>query len=95
MCLGPEMARGVRAYVRHTADCRVKAGMIRPVREGESLVGGGVCLEHKKGDVYAVVHEVPPMAAADERSGPAQVSTKDYRKGWDRIFGSRQPIGEA
>ncbi len=36
---------------------------------------------------------------ADERAardkGPAQVATDEYRKGWDNVFGIRQPIGEA
>jgi len=95
MALGPETAQGLRPYLRHTADCQVKAGLIRPMREGEPMVGGGVCLEHKEGHVYAVVHEVPSMVATMDRSGPAQVATDDYRQGWDRIFGSRPTIGEA
>jgi len=70
--------------------------MIRPTREGEPLVGGGMCLEHQSGNIYTVVHEVAPMArAASKSSGPAQVATDQFREGWDRIFGSRQPVGEA
>ena len=31
----------------------------------------------------------------DERSGPAQVATPEYREGYDRIFGKKQKVGLA
>jgi hypothetical protein len=37
----------------------------------------------------------PNGAAERAAKGPTQVATEDYRKGWDNVFGIRQPVGEA
>lgn len=44
-----------------------------------------------------MIHEddCPNRPASQAKSGPAQVATDDYRKGWDNVFGIRQPVGEA
>lgn len=31
----------------------------------------------------------------NQSSGPSQVSTEDYRNGWDNVFGNKQPVGQA
>lgn len=33
--------------------------------------------------------------AERESKGPSTVATDAYRKGWDNVFGIRQPVGEA
>ncbi len=32
---------------------------------------------------------------AEKKSGPAQVATKQYRQGWESIFGAKQTVGQA
>lgn len=38
-----------------------------------------------------------PNGAAErtEAKGPSQVATEDYRKGWENVFGIKQPVGQA
>lgn len=39
--------------------------------------------------------DCPNGAAERAAKGPSQVASEDYRKGWDNVFGIRQPVGEA
>lgn len=64
----------------------LSVGQVRPVVEGAPLHGELLKLEPREGtplfDVQ-VLYEPPPSA---ERSGPAQVATQRYRRGWDAVF---------
>jgi hypothetical protein len=93
-----EDGRGAR--VVRIRDGEVSAGEIRPVREGEAVNQSEVVrlrpLEH---DARVCEVEVlhapqaasakPEQASAEQRSassGPARVSTPNYRKNWSTIF---------
>ncbi len=96
---GPALPDGARPFVRHTADHKIQAGIMRPVVEGEPLYNGAFALEHKEGDLYRV-HEVTPHkadAATDDggHKGPARVNSRAYQSGWDAIFGKKATVGQA
>lgn len=50
-------------------------------------LGKGVChvLPIEGDDEHVQIEEVAPASSG---RGPAMVSSKDYRQGWDRVFGS-------
>ena len=39
--------------------------------------------------------DCPNGKAERESKGPSTVATEDYRKGWDNVFGIKQPVGQA
>jgi hypothetical protein len=72
---------------------RVEVGQMADVKEGEPIRGEVVKLKPRQEsprlfDVEVVVPREEP-AAAQARSGPAQVASERYRRGWDDIFGAR------
>jgi hypothetical protein len=95
--LGPELGNGMRVGVRHTADHQMQVGQVRPVREGENLVGGRYLLGKTDGQRMIVESELDLRggcaATAGEQVGPAMVTSDEYREGWDRVFGPA--IGQA
>lgn len=71
-------------------DGKLQAGTFRPAREGEPIPEGHelVYLGDQREDGWYNV------AASFRNSGPAQVATRAYRDGYDRIFG-KQKVGLA
>ena len=97
---GPAIGNG-RLFVRHNANHEVSVGVLHPVKEGENIAGRDVLrLDHIEGQRYAVTElnstAKPTSApASSDKTGPAQVNTKNYRDGWDRIFGTKPTVGQA
>jgi hypothetical protein len=89
--LGPSLGDGTHAVVRHNGDHRIEYGTARILEPGQTPPNNGehLRLRPKGGSVY----EVRPVEKG-ERSGPAQVSTRAYRSGWDNIFGNKT-VGQA
>ena len=71
----------------------VQVGEVRPLKEGQALLGGEVVSLHPREGTprlcdVEVVHRVPEAVAS--RSGPAQIASHAYRESWDRVFGTGQ-----
>lgn len=95
--LGPEMG-GMRPYARHTADHRIETGVLCLAKEGQTLQDGAVYLEEtSSAGLYNVVHEhrSPGRKPPTTHSGPAMVASKQYKSGWDNIFGGKKTVGQA
>lgn len=72
---------------------RLEAGVLRPLEDGKPITGEIVKLtprdEPMLYDVETQMTVPEPAAATDvarATSGPAQVATDGYRKGWDAIW---------
>lgn len=91
---GPELEPGVRIARRRrdgeTRDVLVTAaGDGVPIQPGSELATfeqQGQCDED--GTRWHTI-------TSSYRHGPAQVATPKYREGYDRIFGKKQPVGQA
>jgi hypothetical protein len=72
---------GHQHVVRHHPDHSLELGTVLHVPDGKPLPSGAEIVTAKAlGDGrYAIVDSV--------KVGPAQVATKQYREGWDRVFG--------
>lgn len=80
---------------------RVEAGVLQPLREGRPLVSGEVVSLRPRENTpwlcdVEVQHKVAPAPpGADPVSdtvGPPRVSSRQYREGYERIFGgARKP----
>jgi hypothetical protein len=82
--------QGVRV-VRARED-RLETGEVRPLKEGQPLVGGEV-VQLAPRDGAPRLCDVRVLARLGEAEGrsdgkPAQVATSAYRESWDRIFGA-------
>ena len=80
--LGPALDDRHNLFFRQNSK-GVECGVARHVRDGECLDDTALLLEGP-GPFYKV-HEINTKAG---RSKPA---TKDYRDGWDRVFGKPNP----
>jgi hypothetical protein len=79
--------------VERRKDGRVHLGTLTPMKNGQSLLTNAEVVKITPGedewhDVETVYEPGP------ELSGPPQVATPAYRKGYDRIFG-KQKVGLA
>lgn len=102
--VGPRLPSGVGHHVLRKRGDRIEAGSISPLEEGKPIHGDLVRLEARDEpglyDVrveHAAPKATPRMAPhtakrLEERSGPAQVASDDYRRGWTRLFGA-PPLG--
>lgn len=88
---GPELEGGGRMVARRRGNV-VEYGTMkdpeygRPMAPNSELIRVGARDEDGWHDVTVLY---------SNRSGPAQVATPQYREGYDRIFGKKQPVGEA
>lgn len=83
--LGPPSPDGSIPAVRVGCD-RVSVGVFRPAKPGSSLAGREVVSLRATGGGLA--HEVDVLY--DGRSGhagPAMVNSREFRSGWDAVFG--------
>ncbi len=82
-------ADGEGVNVLRARDERLEIGQVRPLKEGKSITGEIVQLIPREGSPRAF--DVKVMAKIDGPAalpaGPAQVATREYRDGWDRVFG--------
>jgi hypothetical protein len=84
---------GAGLKVLRARNDRIETGVLRPLVEGQAIVGEVVRLEPRKEfpllcDVKVEVDARPP-ATRGVRHGPAQVATDSYRKNWDAIYNRR------
>ena len=94
--LGGPTEDGQGAHVVRIREGSVSAGEIRPVKEGETITHNEV-LRLRPLDGEQRVCEVEVLHAPKElpkpeqtSSGPARVSTPNYRKNWNTIFASKR-----
>jgi hypothetical protein len=89
-------ADGEGVNVLRARDRHLELGEMRPLKEGKPITGEVVQLTPRAGAKNAFDVEVlakvssPALAAA----GPAQVATREYRDGWDRVFGEPAPTAD-
>ena len=94
MTLGPILEDGARPYVRHRPGCGIETGFAKPAVDGQpvGLSDSVIQLDHESNGIYNVktLYERPRTT-----DGPPQVSTEAFRSGWDRIFSTKQTVGQA
>ena len=78
--LGPDLGKGLRPAIRHTADHKIEAGIIREVVDGETLPKDAMFIERIEDNRY----KCSPVLESHE--GPTRATSPAYRSGWDRIF---------
>ena len=82
--------QGVHILRRRDENAPVEAGLLQPLVEGRPITGELVSMKQREDMpmLYDVKSEIP---APESRSGsgPSQVATDSYRKGWDAIWGGR------
>jgi hypothetical protein len=80
------------AAAKPTGQWVVEAGEVRPIVEGRPLNGAELVTLNKREDIPAYdVDVVIPRARQPQLSGPPQVATEQYRRGWDQTFESDEP----
>ncbi len=85
--LGPRTADGGGVHVLRARQERIEIGELRPLAEGRPIAGEVLTLAPREGNprVCDVKESFAPRLP---QKGPAKVSSKAYREGWDDIFGS-------
>lgn len=81
--------RGLHVLRRRTDDGPVEIGIVQPLVEGKPITGEVISMKQRQ-DVpflFDVETQVPAREPAAESTGPAQVATDSYRRGWDAIWG--------
>jgi hypothetical protein len=94
--VGAPLPSGIGHHVIRKRGERLEAGSIKPLEEGKPIHGDLVRLKaREEPGLYDVQVEHAAVPATDvaakgteERSGPAQVASDDYRRGWNRLFGA-------
>ena len=84
--------KGVAVLRQRAEGAPIEAGIVRPTREGEPIVGELVTLKPtSEGSPLCdvEVHVEAPSHANARAKGPARVASNAYRSGWDEIFGAR------
>jgi hypothetical protein len=83
-------------HVVRSRDGDIGLGIVRPVEEGRPIDGDIVRLKPRKDlpllcDVEHVlsIPDTPtrPAPAGRSHPGPARVSSEEYRRGWEQVFG--------
>ena len=88
-------ADGVHILRRRDENAPIEAGLLQPLVEGKPITGELISMKQRSDMpfLYDVKSEVPAPSTdqGDQRSTgrPAKVSTDQYRKGWDAIWGVR------
>ncbi|HVU51511.1 MAG TPA: hypothetical protein VHL80_12540 [Polyangia bacterium] len=85
---------GLNVLRRRTGSSVVEAGTLRPLRDGRAITGEVVRLEPRAEAPFLfdceTDEELSTTRSAPPLSGPPQVATDQYRRGWDAIWGPRQ-----
>src|SRR5262245_14223395 len=94
LVFGPsEDGQGFNMLRRRADGSAVEAGTIRPLQEGRAITGEVVNLQPRSEAPFLfdceTDAELSTLPAEPALSGPAQVATEEYRRGWDAIWGSR------
>jgi hypothetical protein len=102
--LGPRNGDGSIVCMRHKADHTTQIGMIAPVKDGEPIRPGQQIVQLTQGDGPGLDVEVIYGGESEEmhsapfetsHKGPAMVTTPEFRKNYDRIFGTKPVVGSA
>jgi hypothetical protein len=82
--------RGLHIVRRRSDEGPIEAGIVQPLEEGKPITGEVISLKQRE-DLPFLFDVTTEIAASPERapSGPAQVATDSYRRGWDAIWGGR------
>jgi hypothetical protein len=94
LVFGPsEDGQGFKMLRRRAGTSLVEAGTIRPLQEGRAIIGEVVQLEPRPEAPFLfdcqTDRELSTTPVEPALTGPAQVATEEYRRGWDAIWGSR------
>jgi hypothetical protein len=86
--------RGLYILRRRSPDGPVEAGVVRPLVEGQAIAGEVISMRPRRDvpflfDVKTEVAGPPAPEPEPATTGPAQVATDSYRRGWDAIWGNR------
>ena len=89
--------QGVHILRRRDENAPIEAGLLQPLVEGRPITGELISMRQREDmpflyDVKSEMGAPAPEGHAprDGRvSGPSQVATDSYRKGWDAIWGGR------
>jgi hypothetical protein len=92
---------GLHILRRRSDDSPVEAGVIQPLAEGRPITGEVISLRPSPGQplLFNVKTELPgpqpqtetrELEPASTTTGPSQVATDSYRKGWDTIWGGKR-----
>ena len=91
--------RGLHIIRRRGEEGPLEAAIVQPLVEGKPLSGEVITLRRRKDvpflfDVTTELSLEPEASGeATATSGPAQVATDSYRRGWDAIWGRRSRSG--
>ena len=83
---------GVHILRRRSEGAPLEAGVLQPLVEGKPISGEVVSMKQRQEApfLFDVKTEVAARdEAAPDASGPAQVATDSYRRGWEAIWGRR------
>jgi hypothetical protein len=86
---------GVHILRRRDENAPVEAGLLQPLVEGRPITGELISMRQRADlpFLFDVKSELPAPERRSSGSGPSQVATDSYRKGWDAIWGSRSRSG--
>jgi len=93
LLMGPDLGDGTRACLRNNGGV-FSAGTLATIKDGQPISSELVRLTQRTGNLYDVEQLYDPSPGSDEKSGPSQVATDDYRTGWEAIWGTKT-VGEA
>ncbi len=87
-----EDGEGLHILRRRAATSTVDAGVLRPLRNGQAITGEVLHLEPREEAPFLFDCQTDEelSTSRSQTSGPPQVATDEYRRGWDAIWGSRQ-----
>lgn len=89
--LGPELPGGEVPFIRTRlteGGPLVEGGLAHLVGKNEACEEDVLKLRHLRDNHFEVEEVI-------SGKGPAKVNSAAYRKNWDTIFGSKQPVGQA
>lgn len=99
VALGPDLGDGTRPFFRHRSDHTIETGYSRAVEDGKPINtsehGSLVRLTPVGGPIYEVETLYENRPQEGDAKGPAKVSSDAYRRGWETIFGTKKPVGDA
>jgi hypothetical protein len=94
--------RGLHILRRRANDGGIEAGIVQPLVEGKPVSGEVITLRRRKDIPFLFdvktewaepaepsASEPEPDSSEPSGSGPAQVATDSYRRGWDAVWGRR------
>lgn len=99
LIMGPELGDGSHPFIRHTPDHKILSGMVKPLREGQPIIGDQEVLmvkydSRRRDFAVQTVYDPHQHGEATISKGPAKVTSDAYRAGYDRIFG-KASVGTA